>query len=514
MPIKPDGLNEELNKELTKLIQTLHPLERAILPVLRDEITLKEIIKLSGLKEVEAMRALQWLENKDILRIKQDSSIMIALDENGKRYLQSKLPERRLLDFLAEKKKAAIEEIKNKTGLVQDELSACIGVLKGLGALITAGVEIKITEYGIAMQKNQLPEEAVLKMLPLLQSKLTNEQKGIYSRIKKRKKLVKEELIKERTVELTSQGVKLLALSSQIKTGFKNIIDTITPDLIRNESWKGKQFRRFDIKVNVPQITAGKKQHYRRFLDEIRARFLALGFAEMTGPLVETEFWNMDALFMPQFHSARDIHDVYYIKDPRFTKELPKRLLEKIKASHEKSWQYKFDEKKSSRLILRSQGTACSARMLGSPNLKIPGKYFGITRCFRHDVIDATHNCDFYQTEGIVLEENLNFSHLKGLLKMFAEEFAGTTTIKIKPGYFPFTEPSAELLAKHPDLGWIELGGSGIFRPEMTKSFGIDAPVIAWGLGIDRIGMFNMNLKDIRYLFTHDLEILRSVKTV
>src|SRR3989338_8015380 len=230
----------------------------------------------------------------------------------------------------------------------------------------------------------------------------------------------------------------------------------------------------------------------------------------------------MDALFMPQFHSARDIHDAYYVKEPKFADDIPEELLKRVKSAHEtgfgtgsRGWQYTFDISRTKRHLLRTQGTACSARMLASKNLKIPGKYFGITRCFRYDLIDATHNCDFYQTEGIVVEEEINIKHLFGLLKMFAKEFAEADKIKISPGYFPFTEPSCELFAKHPELGWIELGGAGIFSPELVKPLiGREVPVLAWGIGIDRLAMFKLGLSDIRQLFSHDLEFLRKTKVI
>lgn len=144
-----------------------------------------------------------------------------------------------------------------------------------------------------------------------------------------------------------------------------------------------------------------------------------------------------------------------------------------------------------------------------------PGKYFGITRCFRYDVIDATHNCDFYQVEGIVIEEGNTLQHLFGLLKLFAKEFAETEEIKLVPGYFPFTEPSVEMFAKHPKLGWIELGGAGIFRPEVVVPLlGKFVPVLAWGIGIDRIAMFKLGLKDIRQLFSHELDFLRKTRLI
>ena len=170
--------------------------------------------------------------------------------------------------------------------------------------------------------------------------------------------------------------------------------------------------------------------------------------------------------------------------------------------------------KKTYRHVLRSHDTAISPRVLSSDTLRIPGKYFQMVRCFRPDVVDATHLPDFNQVGGFVIEEGINFAHLKGLLKLFAEEFCQTDQVKVKPAYFPFTEPSAQLIAKHPDLGWIELAGSGIFRPEMCVPLGVSTPVIAWGIGLERLAMFQLNSKDIRQLFSQDLQFLRRAKVL
>ena len=110
-------------------------------------------------------------------------------------------------------------------------------------------------------------------------------------------------------------------------------------------------------------------------------------------------------------------------------------------------------------------------------------------------------------TEGIC-------STLLGLLKLFAEEIAQAKEIRYTPGYFPFTEPSVEVHIRHPRLGWMEMGGSGVFRPELTKPLGIDVPVIAWGLGVDRMAMVAMGIDNIRDLFSHDLDFLRNTKVM
>jgi phenylalanyl-tRNA synthetase alpha chain len=503
-----------------KIIATLHPLERKVLPLLDKYSSLTDIASVSGLKEVAAMRAMQWLANKKLVVLSAEPKEIVELDKNGKFYLAKGLPERVFLVALKDKE-LAVSKLADKTGLSKEEVNVCIGGLRARGAIILLKdkeLKVKITEQGLkALDREFLEEKFLKKKFPVAVASLTDEERYAYESLKRRKSIIKSMTVKQKFAKLTELGNTIVA------TGIKEegVIDRLTPQVIRSGEWKDKKLRMYDVVTNVPKIYAARKQHYRKFLDWVRQKFMSLGFTEMTGPIVESEFWNMDALFMPQFHSARDIHDVYCVKEPVYG-DVDESLLKKVKASHEngfgtgsKGWNYSFDVKKTRRLLLRSQGTACSARTLASKDLKIPGKYFGITRCFRKDVIDATHNVDFYQTEGIIVEEGLNIRHLFGLLKMFAKEFANAQEIKIVPGYFPFTEPSCELFAKHPELGWVELGGAGILRPEVVKPLlGKEVSVLAWGIGIDRIAMFKLGIKDIRQLFSHDLEFLKNARTV
>jgi len=479
-----------------------------------------DIVKVTGLKDIEAMRAVQWLQNKNVIKTKEEQKEIANLDENGREYLKIGLPEKRFLEAV-ETRPASITDISRKTGLTNEEVAISLGALKSKAAIeITNDKEtlISITEHGKhLLNKGFLEEQFLKKNFPIEIKSLNEEEMFVLNNLRKRKKIVKVELSKVINIELTEIGKKLIKEKIE-----DDLIEKVTPSLIKSGSWKGKKFRRFDVKINVPPIFAGRKQHYRRFLDEVRQKFVALGFEEMEGPIVESDFWDMDALFMPQFHSARDIHQGYYIKGPKYAKDLPENIVKNVKSAHEngfktcsKGWRYDFDVKRTHRHILRTHDTSISARTLASKELKIPGKYFQIARCFRYDVIDATHLPDFNQVGGFVIEEGINFGHLKALLRMFAEEFAETDEIRIKPSYFPFTEPSAELQAKHPDMGWIELAGAGIFRPELVKPLvGKDVSVIAWGVGLDRLAMFKLGIKDIRQLFSHDLGFLRDVKVI
>ena len=508
--------------ETQKLLESLHPFERKVLPFLDKISSLHDLAEASRLEEIEVMRALQWLENKDIVKLERSAETVVKLGENGKKYAQNDLPEKRLLKLLS-KQELTLRQISLKSDLSKEEISISIGTLKSSGCINIKKEEeptLSITEKGREILQQGFGEEVILqKSFPLKFDSLSKSEKDAIQNLTKRKDIVRVEEVKTTISQLTALGKKLIKQKEKIQ---QDLIDSLTPQIIKSSTWQGKKFRRYDVKINVPKISGGKKQHYRRFLDDIRKKFLSLGFKECFGPVVETDFWDMDALFMPQFHSARDIHEGYYVKEPKYSTSLPKDKVQNVKQAHENGfgtgstgWKYKFDVKRTHRNILRTHDTSTSARLLASKDLEIPGKYFQISRCFRYDVIDSTHLSDFNQVGGFVIEEGINFRHLKGLLKMFAEEFADTDQIKITPSYFPFTEPSVELHAKHPDLGWVELAGSGIFRPEMVKPLvGKEVPVIAWGIGLDRLAMFKLGIKDIRELFSQDLEFLRSSKVI
>jgi phenylalanyl-tRNA synthetase alpha chain len=313
---------------------------------------------------------------------------------------------------------------------------------------------------------------------------------------------------------------KLCGQAKEVAEGLKsagitgNEIGEITPNMLASGDWKKGTFRGYNISIPPARIIPGRINPYVQFLESVKDKLVSLGFQEFDGPLVETEFWNGDALFMPQFHAARDIHDVYRIKNPTHAKSIEEPWLSNVAAAHKdggntgsRGWNYDFDHEFTRRLVLRSQGTVLSAHQLHKA--KIPGKYFGIARCFRYDKVDATHLSDFYQTEGIIAGEDVNLRTLLGMLEMFAKEVAGATEVKYVPGYFPFTEPSVEVHIKHPVLGWFELGGAGIFRPEVTKAQGLDCPVLAWGMGIDRMALMALGLNDLRELFSEDIEEVR-----
>jgi len=302
------------------------------------------------------------------------------------------------------------------------------------------------------------------------------------------------------------------AILDELKKLEGRTVSNLTPDLIRTGFWRKVKIRPYDVKAIGAKTYPAKLQPYNRFLSELRHKLVELGFVEMRGPTIETEFWNYDALYQPQGHPARDWLSTFYVKGSDVG-DLPP-IAEKVKMAHERGvsgssgWGYRWDPARARRLIPRAHGTALSARTLAKGPL-IPGKYFAMARCYRPDVVDALHFIEFIQVEGIVVDSTLTFRNLLGILEMFAKEVADAEELRFVPDYYPFTEPSVQMSARHPAMGWVEIGGAGIFREELTKPLGVDIPVIAWGLGMDRLAMFKLGVRDIRDLFSRDLEWMR-----
>ena len=243
-----------------------------------------------------------------------------------------------------------------------------------------------------------------------------------------------------------------------------------------------------------------------------------MGFKEMSGNMIVSSFWNFDALFTPQDHSVREMQDTFFINKKT---ELPdKKIVKAVKESHEegvkgsRGWKYNWNEEEAKKLVLRTHTTCLSAQTLAKlDKSNLPAKFFAIGKNFRNETLDWSHGFEFNQTEGIVVDKNVNFRHLLGYLKQFFEKM-GFKKIRIRPSYFPYTEPSVEIDVWHAEKKkWLELGGAGIFRPEVTiPLFGEDIPVLAWGPGFDRTLMDYYEIKDLRELYKNNIAQLRKMK--
>jgi phenylalanyl-tRNA synthetase alpha chain len=501
-----------MEKQVQEILENLSSIEKKVLPFMELK-TLEEIHEKSQVPKANISKAIQLFSQKKIIDLNTESKKIISLDVNGIEYHKRGLPERRLLDIL--EKPIKLDEAKKISGLSDNEFTIALGTLKKKNLIsLDKGIMSIIVSKEETIKK--FSEEKFLELLPLPLESLNEKQKSIYEQLKLRKNIVFLNEEKTSTFELTELGKNILKNLDKATDS----IDQLTPEIIKEEKWKNKKFRAYNLSIESSKIYGGKRQPYLKFLDDVKKELISIGFEEAQGPVIESNFWNCDTLFMPQNHPARGIHDIYFV-DEKYGKADLRKYLEKIKdvgKTHSNGWKtgsdgwnYKFNEEDSSKLVLRSQGTAVSSRILADKQkLKIPGKYFSIARVFRPDILDSSHLTEFNQLEGIVVSKDVNLRHLMGLLKLFAERIAKSKKIKLVPSYFPFTEPSVELQAYF-NGKWLELGGAGIFRQEVTMPLGLDKDtrVLAWGLGIDRLFMIKENITDIRELFSQDLNFLR-----
>jgi phenylalanyl-tRNA synthetase alpha chain len=326
---------------------------------------------------------------------------------------------------------------------------------------------------------------------------------------------------------------KVKVVSYEITQGPNFTLDPVIPesdmtsDMLKKDKWKSTKFKKFNLEAQ-PKHPAGALHPLLKVRSEFREIFLQMGFSEMpTNNYVESSFWNFDALFQPQQHPARDSHDTFFMKSPSTTLTVPEDYLIKVKAIHEVGgygsigYRYDWSKDEAKKNILRTHTTAVSTRMLYQLGQEVqagkafePKKYFSIDRVFRNETLDHTHLAEFHQVEGLVCDVNLTLGHLIGMINSFFTKL-GMSDIKFKPAYNPYTEPSMEIFGYSKELGKeVELGNSGIFRPEMLRPMGLpeDVTVIAWGLSVERPTMIKYGYGNIRDLFGASVD-LNLVKT-
>ncbi len=470
------------------------------------------IAKQLGLKREDLMRDIEELRAKNLIKVERKREDLYVLTQEGVNYLERGLPERRVLELLKEwktLKKSEILEKASERGIQLSEKEANIGLaqLAKLKAVKFEGDMISLIEDISKVEESIREIEESLRKIHEGKSV----DKNILNQLRRRKLVVK----KERSFIFVEPTELLKELYSKglIKVG--EVITTLTPEIIVSGRWKKAIFKPFDLSVVPPSISYGRKHPYLEFLDWIREILVSMGFEEMKGPHVEMELWNFDALFQAQDHPAREIHDTYFVKGELKGRFDDKDYLERVAATHEYGWEtgsrgwgYKWNPERALRLVLRTQTTAVSMRTIYERG---EGEYmcFSLDRVFRPENLDAKHSMEFYQLEGIIVGRSVTFRNLLGFFQEMANRL-GLGKVKVKPAYFPFTEPSVEGFIKHPKLGWIEVFPGGMFRPEVIMPLGLkNVNVAAWGIGIDRIAMTVLGIDDIRLLFAQDIDFIR-----
>ncbi|KAJ1918444.1 Phenylalanyl-tRNA synthetase, beta subunit, cytoplasmic [Mycoemilia scoparia] len=355
-------------------------------------------------------------------------------------------------------------------------------------------------------------EDQVQKSLIILQETHASSDKAALKELKSRKLVEPKKLV-------SFQIEKGPEFSLEVK---KQATD-LTLEMLQSGEWKSLEFKKYNFDAEGIPTAGGHLHPLLKVREEFRQIFFEMGFEEMpSNCFVDSSFWNFDTLYVPQQHPARDLQDTFFIKDPATCGPLPD-FIDKVKQAHESGvdgsigYRYDWSEAEAKKLVLRTHTTAVSGLMLNRLS-KVkpfrPAKYFSIDRVYRNEAVDATHLAEFHQVEGVIADKNMTLGHLISFMDIFFKKM-GITNLRFKPAYNPYTEPSLEIFSWHEGFQkWVEIGNSGMFRPEMLIPLGLDPDVrvAGWGLSLERPTMIKYGIDNIRALVGHkvDLSMIKS----
>ena len=267
---------------------------------------------------------------------------------------------------------------------------------------------------------------------------------------------------------------------NQVKKQIEALLETRKQEISNLELNEKLEKEKIDVTLPSRPKMKGSLHPVMNTIDEISTIFHGIGFDVAEGPEIEDDFHNFTALNIPESHPARAMHDTFYVNK------------EYVLRTHTSPVQIRYMENNTPPIQIISPG-----------------------RVYRVDS-DATHSPMFHQVEGLVINEDVNFANLKGVVQSFLQSFFEdeNLTVRFRPSYFPFTEPSAEIDMSWND-GWLEIGGCGMVHPNVLKHVNIDPEIyqgFAFGLGVERLTMLKYGINDLRHFFNHDLRFLEQFK--
>jgi len=457
--------------------------------------------------ETEVMGAASWLDSKGLATLKDWSETFYVLPSPV-----GELPERTAVKAIsAAGGRMSMEALAEAMPDGADKIAVGWLRRKNLASIEKDGGSkvLVLTDAGRSALDSEMPDEALLRRLsegPLPEAEA---DKALIKDLKGRQGMVAEKTVVDRSVRLTEDGVQAARSGLELKPQVADVTDR----MIQSGEWKDLEIRKYDIQAFAPAAIPAKKHPLTRLGAQVRRLFTDMGFTEMSSEYVQPAFWNLDVLYTPQDHPARDLQDTFYLEHPSSIHIDDEDFVWKIKEIHENGgdtgstgWGGAWSRERAEAALLRTHSTVSSVKYIAE-HPDAPRKAFSISRIFRKESIDSTHLPEFTQIEGIIMDEHADFDMLITIIREFYARM-GFDQIRIRPAYFPYTEPSLELEVFF-NGKWMELGGAGIFRPEVLEPLGVKIPVLAWGFGFERLAMLKWNIKDIRELYISDLDVLR-----
>jgi len=516
-------ITPENKKKVEMKTETLPINEHRVLTQLakmKEPMVLTHLAEILEMDQAQVDPAARQLEEKGYCKLSEQTYEEYGLGKEGELFKDGRFPERMVVEALIKKGgEADMAELKELTGLEQKVVGQSLRPLSVKGWAKKSGRVVQLQESGREAAGEGLgPDEELVRILGELGKASASDLEGagvdIHSGLKlleKRSGFLKTKSRTIRWVEVTPEGVALVHGGVQALRE----VNELTPEMLKDGTWRDVSFRPYDMSLDAYTMVPGKMHPFQRVLQETRRVFLEMGFCEVISPYVESAFWDFDALFQPQDHPAREMQDTFYLENPSRCALPDPELVERVKATHVDGgdtgsfgWRVPWSEEKAGQAVLRTHTTASTIRAL-SQNPNPPSKVFSVGRVFRRETIDYKHLPVFYQVDGIIVDEKASFASLLGTLKAFYSKM-GFRKFEFRPAFFPYTEPSVEVFVWHEKRkDWFEMGGAGVFRPEVTVPQKCDVPVLAWGLGMERLAMFRYDLEDIRQTCLSDVQWLK-----
>ena len=489
----------------------LHQIETRMLSALSGRMSAEELSQKSGVPVSSVLSFSQSLKEKGYVSIEQTEEKRAALTPEGQGYAATGLPEQSVhLKAQSGAFIAALSPIERSVGLPWASRNGWVKIDGGKLISLCPTEPYFLKEALSKISRHEGVDDAALSILAKRKLVLQASSRKIYL---EPTALAPEELPGAANGTGAAEPGASAAGAGSAGASASPEINSLTREMLLSGSYKGALFRPYDVTAPAEIPSPAKRHAISRLKRKISGIFTEMGFGEMQGSEAQAAFWNFDALFQPQDHPARELADTFYLKGGM---PLPGdlELVSRIRKVHEKCWGGAWSGEVAKKGVLRTHTTAVSASYLYNEcrGGKEPKKYFSIGKVYRNEATDYKHLAEFFQVEGIVVWEGATFRDLLGLLREFYRKL-GFDKIRFQPSYFPYTEPSLEIsVFFEKKQQWLELGGAGIFRPEVSIPLCDRYPVLAWGLSLERPLMLLSEMDDIRDFYKGNAGWLRRQK--
>lgn len=482
----------------------MHKYESAVLSLLKEGrgSTVSEISRLSKLGADSVMWALEGLAKEGLVRIERRERQVAKITEEGSGYLGG-FPEEDLIREVGATGNLQIRSVKNQIALSWAKRNGWIEIKDGMIKLNKSGEQ--------AAAKAQYAQRRALREISenpeMAADSEGREMREAIETLRTRGLIELKKANTITSIQVTEKGRK-----ADVKQEDEGV-GQLTRELIVGGRWKSTKLRPYDINASAEPRYPARLHPMHEFIDVIRNAWLNMGFTEVSGPIVESAFWNFDALFSPQDHPTRDMQDTFFLSNPKEIDIEDIAILNRVRAMHEEGWKEEWQESVARQALLRTHTTSVSARYMsrlsGMLESSYPVKMFSVGKVFRNESIDYKHLAEFNHTDGIIAGDDLSLANLMDTLKKFYQQL-GIEDVKFKPSYFPFVEPGLEAYYYDEKLkDTIELCGAGIIRREITRAMGTDRTVLAWGMGIERLILHFLDIESLTDLYKNNVGWLR-----